>query len=631
MTRVTLTNIEGSYPSLDRKKVSNPFVAAGRNFIVDLDGPKSAFGCTKTHKKFAPAQLMQSFPVGDTIFYFGRDADETYLQISQLDWPSRQITTVGKFISSDLTRPALRLPWSHALVGTYHYFANRTWGVLQYDPVADNWVDVTSTIGIANIFFICESGGRLCCLAEGIASWSAIDDGMDNTPSTATGAGAQALSLVGTLEKNSDYLGIQKVSRGFLSFTSKGVMRSELIDSIIPFRHLPGEAKLVPFSAWCVTKITETDVIMLTRFGLYISADGVEFEEYQAIQNEYFKQTEIPSLGGLRNGYVALHYSIARDELYVSFTQNQDPSNYTKAWVLYLKRDAWGLFNRGHKGFVFLDTTGESVQYEQAFVDTAGRVCLLNNSANVTSIEAVNTFGSYFQELIEFTPRQIEGVNILATNCRMAGFSGYGLPAVAGFYELAGASETYKTENTGPTATVVEGAVNDMPSNVTVNSGLILLGKTVQEPMLNSLNSYVEVGLVRLTDEQQNDQLTFITNVAISCLDATESDLEPDDWLLDYETDLFEDWLTATGSEDWGLAAVAGSDYSQQIRGSLDGYQTFEDQLQDLEEVQTAGKTKFCSCECVGVFQSVIVSAEDVGQSFHLKTLEFTGTLAGRL
>ena len=265
---------------------------------------------------------------------------------------------------------------------------------------------------------------------------------------------------------DSDYLGIQKVSRGFLSFTSKGVMRSELIDSINPFRHLPGETKRVPLSAWCLTKISDTDVLMLSRFGLSRSADGVLFEEFQPIQNEYFKQVEIPPLESLMNGVISLYYSVSRDELYVSFAQNQTIGQYTKAWVLYVKRDSWSNFNRGNKGFISIDADDSGPVFQQAFVDDLGKVSYLDDDSNIQSIEAQNTLGSYAEELLVYSTYQIEGVSIMPTNCRMAGFSGVGFPPLAGFYELNGVVETQRTDNRGPVAPVIIPADPSATSNL---------------------------------------------------------------------------------------------------------------------------------------------------------------------
>ena len=599
MAKLTIPSIEGAFPAIDRKKIARPHVMDGRNYSVDLDGPKSAFGWQKPHERFLPSQLMQNFSVGTTIFYFGRPSDELFLQISQVSWPDKQILPVGRFVSADLNRPKLNLPWTHALVGTYHFFANRTWGVLRYDFINDNWEDVTTTIGITNVFFITESGGRLCTLSESFVTWSAIDDGMDNVPSLTTGAGAQAISIVGTVEQDSDYLGIQKISRGFLSFTSKGVLRSELIDSINPFRHVPGETKYTPLTPWCITKITNTNVIMLTRFGLFTSTDGVQFEEFQPLQNEHFKLVEIPPLLSLTNGFISLYYSRSRDELYVSFAQNQSVSQYTKAWVLYIKRDSWGLMNHTHKCFVFLDIEGIGTKFQQAFIDSTGTPAYLNDSSISQSLEQPNTLAHYVQKTLQYVPHQVEGVQIMSTNVRMGGFSIVPYPKIARFYtpDLDGEGEI----------------VNDL--------------------IQSSLNSFIEVGLFRFTDEEANDQLSFVTNVAISCLDFVSSTGSIfDDWLNDYPSDVFEDWFTETEIfEDWGEGVVAGSTYLQQIRGSLDGYETFEDQLVTIDEVQTVGKTKFCTCANAGLFESIILTAYAIGESYHLKTLELNGMIAGRL
>ena len=598
MSKLTIPNIQGSFPAIDRKKIAEPFVMDGNNYSVDLDGPKSAYGWQKPQNLFVPSQLMQSFSVGTTIFYFGRPSDETFVQISQLNWPAKQILPVGIFVSGDLQRPRLDLPWSHALVGTFHYFANRTWGVLRYDFINNNWEDVTSTIGLTNVFFITESGGRLCTLSENLATWSAIDDGLDNVPSLTTGAGAQALSLVGTVEQDTDYLGIQKTSKGFLSFTTKGIMRSELIDSVNPFRHLPGETKYIPLTPWCITKITSTEVIILTRFGLFTSTDGVEFKEFHPLQNEYFKQVEIPPLLSLSNGFIALHYSTARDELYVSFAQSQSTSQYTKAWVLYIKRDSWGLMNHVHKGFVFLDVDAIGTKFQQAFIDSFGKPTYLNNSSISQDLDQLDTLSQYVQNLLAYAPHQVEGVEIMSTNTRMGGFSNVPFPELARFYT---------------------------PDFV---------GGHIVNPLIQfSLNSFIEVGLFRFTDEEASDQLSFVTNVAISCLDIVDSTGSIfDDWLNDYPSDVFEDWfLEAESFEDWGEGVVSGSSYLQQIRGSLDGYKTFEDQLAILEEVRVEGKTKFCTCANEGIFESVLLTAFNIGESYHLKTLELNGMIAGRI
>ena len=635
MVQLVERDFDGAYPALDRKKVAKPHVVDGSNYLVDFDGPKSAFGYEKIYTRFNPSAFMQSFVVGTEVFYFSRDNDETLLQVSTLSWLSKQVSSLHRFISADLTRPKLLYPWTHAYVGSYHYFANRTWGVLRYDAINDNWEDVTATIGISDIFFITESDGRLCCLADGIVSWSAIDNGMDNTPSIATGAGFQALTIIGNLEQNTQYLGIQRTSRGFLVFTSKGCLRCEIIDSVVPFRSTPGETAHTPLNPWCLTKTTETNVVMLTRQGLYQSTDGVKFEEFQPLQNEFLKQVEIPAVQNVNTGYISLYYSIARDELYCSFAQSEVIGQYTKSWVLYVKREQWGSFDRVHKGFVFIDDDETGIQFDQAFVDTDGRLNYLNDATPAVAIESQNSRGIYVYPVVEHEPFQVEGVWQMPSDSQLTGFSRIAYPAVTAWYEENGAFETYKTTNETTNleeSTSESGGVVTMQDFSYTNSELIVISEIAQDAKTYSLDSFVEVGLFRFTSEQANDEMSYVTNMAISCLDVNDSTGSIfDDWLEDYPSDIFEDWNALTGQEDWGDSVASGSTYTQQFRGSLDGYETFEDQLFAPDEVQITGRTKFCSLEGIGIFTSLILRAETAGYSYHLKTLELNGNIAGRL
>jgi len=632
MAKQTYNQIEGAFPALDRKKLGKPFVMDGKNYLVDLDGPRSAFGYQCPYDLFTPHQFMQSFAIGSEIFYFARDVGETITQISTVSWPSRQVIPALK-LTTDATRPKLNLPWSHAYIGTYHYFANRTAGVLRYDAINRIWEDITLTLGINNVFFVTESAGRLICLAEGISSWSAIDDGTDNVPSLTTGAGFQAMSLIGSLESDDDYLGLQKTARGYLTFTRKGVLRSEIIDSLNPFRHLPGESKQVPLTAWNVTKISDTEVVILSRHGLFKTEDGF-FKEWQPIMGEYFKDTEIRALQSQINGFISIYYSRARDEFYVSFAQAEGISQYTKSWVLYVKADNWGNFNRVFKGLVFIDPEADGIDFKQAYVDNKGHLCYLDDSVVSLRMEAQSVHGIYVQPLLEYDTYKLDATWLMPTNVRMAGFSAVPYPAIAGWYEELGEQECYKTEEIGTEKVVSGGPVYLMPTAVTVNGKICVLGAVTQEQTQIAVDSFIEVGLFRLTDEEANDQLSLITNVAISCLDELDSSVGSfDDWLEDYAADIIEDWLAITPDvyEDWGLELASGSTYTQKIRGSLDGYKTFEDQFVDIDEVLIDGKTKFCSCANAGLFQAVEISALNVGESYHVKTLELNGNLLGRL
>jgi len=159
-----------------------------------------------------------------------------------------------------------------------------------------------------------------------------------------------------------------------------------------------------------------------------------------------------------------------------------------------------------------------------------------------------------------------------------------------------------------------------------------LFGYVLQAIMETSLDSRIVIGLFRLTDEQTNDQLTSISNVAISTTEATDDASSQDDWMLDYSADLTEDWATiAEIVEDWGFNLASGSEFLAYITGTLDGYLQFEDQYAELDLVLEEGKTRFYSCDNAGIYMLIELVADRVSDYFHLKHLELNGGLAGRL
>jgi hypothetical protein len=795
MALVSARNIKGLIPAVDRKKIGEPFLVDAKNVLVDINGPRAAFGHECSNDKFNPLQFMQDFKVKDTIFYFSRDVTETFIQISEMSWVNRQLQHVLTLQSADLLRPKLNHPWTHALVGGLHYFANRTWGVLQYNPSTKTWTDVTATIGVSDIFFITEANGRLCTLADGFTTWSAIDNGMDSAPSLVTGAGAQNISLIGSIEQNSDYLGIAKTSKGFISFTSKGVLRSESIDSINPFRHIPGQAKHVPFSPWGIAKISDVEVAILTSQGLFKTNTGI-FEDWHGLMGQFFKRDVMPLLPAGQDGFICIRYSLELDQFFVMFSQNIAASRYNVTYVLDITSDQWGIFNKAHRGFLRIDLGTGNTDIHFGYVDDNGRICLFTESATSFTIQAADDFGVYNEKLLQPEPWYLGAAALLGTAVRVSGFSTKQFPETAGYYEELGVRESFKTNktceiktilassahlddtdvispafrrssfaaipqtagktlraeftfvqdtsiniavrlNVGPVILVLRsdfvsvthffaasagidilssgavkiwmewvtdavfdsvhsvmifptrdivgsetGAVHLLkmtvfdtaipaveiltsidvfdaanwftggsllltaqdlilssyeeqavfPTCISTNHEICVLGPTRQDLTLESLDSFAEIGLFRFTDEENANRLSLISNVVIGTLDNSETLADiSEDWLNDFAVDVFEDWLTISPDvfEDWGEGAITGSRYTQQIRGTLDGYRTFQDQFQELPEALFDGKSKFCSSNSNGLYQTILINALGVSESYHVKTLELSGAITG--
>ncbi len=633
MAIISIPQIKGLIPAIDRKKVGQAFVLDGKNVMVDIDGPVSAFGFSCTQDSFINSEFIQDFKIKDTIFYFSRDVAESFLVITQFNWLEKQLTPVDTFISGDLARPRLNYPWTHALVGGVHYFANRTWGVLTYDASTKTWTDVTTTIGISDIFFITEAGGRLCTLADGLTTWSAIDDGLDNVPSLSTGAGSQSISLLGSIEQDLDYLGIARTSKGFISFTTKGILRSENIDSINPFRHIAGQAKQVPLNPWSIAKVSDIEVIILTIHGFFKTTTGV-FEDFQTLMGQFFKRKIIPQLIGNGNGYLCIRYSQILDVFYVMYSQAVILSRYDTTYVLDIISEEWGIFNASHKGLVQIDKSTGNQELEFGYINVDGCIALFTGNSVSFKIEPADLFGVYNEKLIQPEFFYVSTTAHLSTASRWSGFQTKLLPIVANYYNILGVLFSNKTAFAIVTPAITDetGSPVLMETKSQTAHQICELGITVQDLVLRSLDSFIEIGLFRFIDEVESNRLNLISTVTLGTLDTSESLTDIlDDWFADYEIDVFEDWLTISPDifEDWGVEVGSGSNYTQQIRGTLDGYATFEDQFKNLPEVLVNGKNKFCSSESNGLYQTVVINALKVGESFHVKTTELSGIMTG--
>jgi hypothetical protein len=158
------------------------------------------------------------------------------------------------------------------------------------------------------------------------------------------------------------------------------------------------------------------------------------------------------------------------------------------------------------------------------------------------------------------------------------------------------------------------------------------------------LDSYIEVGLIRFsTEDKDPDEMSMITNVILGQLDpGVGLALETfEDWLLDYTLDAFFDWLTDTsGDEDWGegLATSGVTNYQASIIGTNDGYAIYgatvsppAPMTEVLTEEREEGRNKFFTCDNNGLFHIVRIDAIEIGEAYHLKTMELRGYLAGRV
>lgn len=327
----------GLLPALDRRQPTDRFVLDGQNFLVDAEGPFAAFSTELiTPEQIVNPEDAKTFRVGDEIFLFIADAVLRFDTISELYYPI-------------FTFPlnTTNFPWSQARVGGVHYFTKKDSNVFSYNPFTDKWVTLTANV-ITTPHAVTSSGGRLVIMGIDDVQWSAIDNGSDLLTDIEKGVGIQSLAIVG----GGAPLAVLPTFDGFITYTSTGSMKSELVDAINPFRHFPltGDKGLIPLSPYTVIEAANNEHILLSKIGFHITVGKVP-EPFQALMGEFFRRKILPFFDLTNETLIKLTFNSDRQWFIVSLAESEMAFNYTIAYVLYIPRDEWGLFNRAHVGF----------------------------------------------------------------------------------------------------------------------------------------------------------------------------------------------------------------------------------------------------------------------------------------
>lgn len=630
MARFEANTVKGLILSLDRRKIVPAQVVDGRNFFVDIDGPRSGFSRQEAaHALIADPYFIQEFTT---------DADTSSWFFTRKEVVKYDVTT-GQFIPVfTYTQSAVDFPWSTALVGGKHYFAKRGVGIVRYDPIVKSWTLVSGGSVPVDVVGCCEAGGRLVVQATGIVAWSVIDDGTNFIPSTATGAGFQLLALVGSFTLDS-LLGVYKTVDGFLAFTKNGVMKSETITSLSPFRHRRLSVDNVPFNAFCISYIDDNKIVLLAEHGFYIT-EGALPVEWQPFMSEYFRTSVLPVIKNREVISVKTQFFPKSKWFTVSISASQANSIFSKAYVFSSRSNEWGVFNRTHAGFV--EVTLDAGVFEGAtfgYVNTTGDWFNFTYDSLDLLYPELQWYNYHYYPTPEYPARTEFGIVAFPAIGHLTDVNEKGLPGV-GLYDMwnevdnAAEPEYLEVQSVELPAVTVHDLPRLFKSAVEGGVSLVKLGLQYQAHEQAGLDSFIEVGLFRLLDEgtgKDVGEFSVINDVLIGMYDSATVGVQFEDYVNDYFDDIIEDWLTiADQVEDWGLSSASTSVYNAEIRSTFDGFKSLELQEQALELVRIEGKSSLYSCEVTGMYHIVKLSADVAGESFHLKTLELSGNAAGR-
>lgn len=672
-SQLYVPEIKGLLLGLDRKKLSDKHVVDGQNFIMSIDGPISGLGRDITaFEAISSPTNVQEFQISET--------KESYIctneGIYRFDTDTEKLIPAYPMVSPN----EAEFPWSFAPVGSKVYFARKGQDLIEYDTVLDSWESVSGGSIPTDIYACTESEGRLILLTSAVSAWSAIGDGQDFTPSTTTGAGSQALTKMGLASPKP--LGVQKTPDGYLTFVSSGIMKSQAVNAANPFRHVVLTREHEVINPYCIAITEAQKIVFVTAAGMFETEGGLP-KTYQPLMSEHLHENIIPRLDIENNqNNIRLYADFARSWFIISIATNQRDYSYDLAYILNLKTGEWGSLNTNYVAFLnFKTLTQNQAGFNYSLVDADGTIARFSGTTGIEYVPVLD-YGLYYHKILAekeirinddvyYAPMTLDLRMVSTVDMETSGvydtFSEtreYVSPLIKDTTEKPAEQLSSGSLSSGDVFLLLDyllitdsvatfedwGLITDSVGagdevdyssgdsfvfrmHFEMSMGVIDLDVISQIPYYDPLNSSIEVGVLRLSDETANDRLTYITNVALSMLEGAVSSTA-EDWFSEkqYPSDLIDDWLTSSEpDEDWGGDPVLTVNYQAEINSSLDGYEPDTDQDSTMEEITSSGRVKFFSCYSQGLYHTIKITALNEGENFHLKTMDNTINLGGRL
>lgn len=234
-------------------------------------------------------------------------------------------------------------------------------------------------------------------------------------------------------------------------------------------------------------------------------------------------------------------------------------------------------------------------------------------AASFTLVDLPEADSAYFADTIEFTA-QFADPALISFEENLSISDDFAAPALRTLNSDILLSDTYTPEP------------NSWLEGMTLTDGLRLINLNYLGKTWATINSYIEVGLYRVGENEDSDEFSLIPKLTINA--PNYGDIVVEDWNL---LDGSEDWNLLSGAEDWGSGAFGAVDFDTYIKGSLDGYSQFEDQYEELELTDQTQQARYYSCYNNGIYHTVRIEALAERQSFYIKGLDVTLRTAGVL
>jgi hypothetical protein len=636
---VEYKQFKGLLLPLDRKRMAEPYVVDGKNFIVDLDGPVSIFG--RTWIDYQGIEEIRGFQTLECInsrqvFYCLEDCLAVY------DVETRQLYP----IYTHNVRVEF-WPWSTASVGGVQYFANKEVGLLSRNPLTGLWTVVSGANIPPVVYGCCEAYGRLVLLGSesdgsvARASWSEIDDGSNAgfAPSTATGAGAQALSIIAG--KLTPFLPLPYAD-GFIAYTNQGVCKFENVQAANPFRFRVLTRSENPLNPWVITRIggqQRDQHVYLSHRGFYTTFGDEKPVVWEQLTSEGLHRNILPAIDHREGEFTTrVHYNDDSGWFTLSISPDSREHLYAYALVYYETAGEWGSFNKSHTGFGQVALNAGPFQgMHFGMCDTNGTIWRFSFTDSDRAYPVLPFFGIDYKEPADIlaqlmaTGTSIFNDQVIVTANDLSRITAPGV--YDGAFEFA--------EGISPVPSVMPEELMDLSGTPLIFADALVIQAAIIDlivlPLTQTelpLEATILIGPIK-GQADKIDQISQFQELIISMLESGFQD-EFEDYIEDYvDTEVIEDWLTMTGVEDWGESSGNNTEYSVRLIGTLDGYRTWIannfTQAKVPALISQNGRNKHVAEVVSGMYLFVEISTNNIGETFHLKVLRANIANAGHL
>lgn len=654
----------GAYtPYYDAKQLAEPSVVGGKNFMPTTSGYKSSFGSDVLTDRYLDPKLLlnsQAFSL----------AEDAFVICNRYGIMRYDVSSEGfYYLVKSENQLTSSYPWSVAYVGGDWFFCKQGFGVWRYRIDENSGMFVEDNVPSEPVS-ICSAGGRLVILGKSTYAWSAIGDGTDLATSLETGAGFQALSLIGGAP-----LTVKSNTIGFMVYTTAGIIRVESIDTPNPYQHkVLTSSDYAPVGPWAVCEIGTGTHVFLTKSGLYATSGDYP----KILEKEFSKwltQTTLKYL--LQSRYelpLAINYDATRRLILLSYAEYSiTASPYSLAYALDIELGKWGRFDRNHYFITSCYIPKELFKgYRSICATTDGAIRILNKDFGWSKLASHYyksnypvayrpTYVSYLKDYVKdefyqettFTAAaQLETYDFtkLGVNANILGVFdwlpiywtiegslekplGYRASYVGLYY-----SASYTVDMANSEIGLVDMASEELPSTIdmgnvksdgtectfftsyaTADSRFCVFRETKVVGELQDLDSSLDIGLYHIPDFDNLQCSTIMTGYAMMH-EQTVGDSEFID--MQEVQDISIDMMEIDNEVDMGVDFLSSPNYSSKLISSSDGYGHRKLHEQVIEPYSIVGDRFNYNSYSTGLYHGFKLATQKAGGYYHLKQIQ---------